>query len=173
MNLTLDERTKIFEKVCRLVETKHFNPAMNGADWNALVRSRRDQIIACDDPEVFEKEVNRLVAELKTSHTGFQIHYPRASPIAPLQSLGDRAQHALPNFGRESNGVIRILVRELPPRMSLYPRPEPARDDHQLVVVGEQLPFVVWGTTRKDPIWVQFRARHPGASHLLGFAGQS
>ena len=30
MNLTLDERTKIFEKVCRLVETKHFNPAMNG-----------------------------------------------------------------------------------------------------------------------------------------------
>src|SRR5271157_4314798 len=72
MNLTLDERTKIFDKVCRLVETKHFNPAMNGADWNALVRGRRDQIIACDDPEAFEKEVNRLVAELKTSHTGFR-----------------------------------------------------------------------------------------------------
>ena len=48
MNLTLDERTKIFDKVCRLVETKHFNPAMNGVDWNALVRSRRDQILACD-----------------------------------------------------------------------------------------------------------------------------
>ena len=45
MNLTLDERTKIFDKVCRLVETKHFNPGMNGADWNALVRSRRDQIL--------------------------------------------------------------------------------------------------------------------------------
>ena len=39
MNLTLDERTKIFDKVCRLVETKHFNPAMNGVDWNALVRA--------------------------------------------------------------------------------------------------------------------------------------
>ena len=39
MNLTLDERTKIFDKVCRLVETKHFNPAMNGVDWNALVQS--------------------------------------------------------------------------------------------------------------------------------------
>ena len=72
MNLTLDERKKIFDKVCRLVETKHFNPAMNGADWNALVRSRRDQIIACSEPEAFEKEVNRLVAELKTSHTGFR-----------------------------------------------------------------------------------------------------
>ena len=72
MNLTLDERTKIFDKVCRLVETKHFNPAMNGADWDALVRSRRDQILACSEPEAFEKEVNRLVAELKTSHTGFR-----------------------------------------------------------------------------------------------------
>src|ERR1039458_630916 len=72
MNLTLDERKKIFDKVCRLVETKHFNPAMNGVDWNALVQSRRDRILACDGAEAFEKEVYRLVAELKTSHTGFR-----------------------------------------------------------------------------------------------------
>jgi len=72
MNLTLDQRTKIFDKVCRLVETKHFNPAMNGVDWNALAQSRRDQILTCAEPEAFEKEVQRLVAELKTSHTGFR-----------------------------------------------------------------------------------------------------
>ena len=72
MNLTLDQRTKILDKVCRLVETKHFNPAMNGVDWNALARSRRDQILACTDAVAFEKEVQSLVAELKTSHTGFR-----------------------------------------------------------------------------------------------------
>ena len=72
MNLTLEERTKILDKVCRLVETKHFNPAMNGVDWNALAQNRREQILACEAPESFEKEVNRLVAELKTSHTGFR-----------------------------------------------------------------------------------------------------
>jgi C-terminal processing protease CtpA/Prc len=72
MNLTLGQRTKIFDKVCRLVETKHFNPAMNGVDWNALAQSRRDQILACTEAEAFEKEVQRLVAELKTSHTGFR-----------------------------------------------------------------------------------------------------
>jgi carboxyl-terminal processing protease len=72
MNLTLDERTKILDKVCRLVETKHFNPAMNGVDWNALAQSRRDQILACTDAVAFEKEVQSLVAELKTSHTGFR-----------------------------------------------------------------------------------------------------
>jgi len=61
-----------FDKVCRLVETKHFNPAMNGVDWNALAQSRRDQILACTEAEAFEKEVQNLVAELKTSHTGFR-----------------------------------------------------------------------------------------------------
>jgi carboxyl-terminal processing protease len=72
MNLTLEGRTKIFDKVCRLVETKHFNPGMNGVDWNTLAQARRDQILACAEPEAFEKEVHRLVAELKTSHTGFR-----------------------------------------------------------------------------------------------------
>lgn len=72
MILTLAERTKIFDKVSRLVETKHFNPAMNGVDWNALAQNRRDQILASSEPEAFEKEVQRLVAELKTSHTGFR-----------------------------------------------------------------------------------------------------
>jgi C-terminal processing protease CtpA/Prc len=72
MNLTLEERKKIFDKVCRLVQTKHFNPAMNGVDWNALVQNRRDQILACTEPEAFEKEVQTLVAELRTSHTGFR-----------------------------------------------------------------------------------------------------
>src|SRR6202046_739256 len=72
MNLTLEERTKIFDKVCRLVETKHFNPSMNGVDWNALAKDRREQILASGEPETFAKEVQSLVAELKTSHTGFQ-----------------------------------------------------------------------------------------------------
>ncbi len=72
MNLNLDERTKIFEKVRRLVATKHFDPGMNGVDWDALAQSRRDQILASNEPQAFEKEVQKLVAELKTSHTGFR-----------------------------------------------------------------------------------------------------
>ena len=72
MSLTIEERTKIFNKVCRLVETKHFDPGMNGVNWKSLAQSRRDQILACAQPEAFEKEVHRLVAELKTSHTGFR-----------------------------------------------------------------------------------------------------
>jgi carboxyl-terminal processing protease len=72
MNLTLEERTKIFDKVCRLVETKHFDPSMSGVDWNALAKDRRDQILASANPEAFENEVQNLLTELKTSHTGFR-----------------------------------------------------------------------------------------------------
>jgi len=72
MNLNLAERTKIFDKVSRLVETKHVDPALNGVDWNSLARARRDEIVARTKPEVFEKEVHQLVTELKTSHTGFR-----------------------------------------------------------------------------------------------------
>jgi len=93
MNLNLDERTKIFDKVCRLVQTKHFNPGMNGVDWNALAQSRKDQVLACTEPEAFEKEVGRLVAELKTSHTGFRHAGMRNIPArhainATLQRIG-------------------------------------------------------------------------------------
>lgn len=72
MNLTLVKRQKIFDKVCHLVEQKHFDPGMNGIDWNALAQSGREPILACSDPEIFEKEVNKLVSKLKTSHTGFR-----------------------------------------------------------------------------------------------------
>jgi hypothetical protein len=74
-------------------KTEHFNPGMNGVDWNALVQDRRDQILACTDPEAFEKEVHKLVAELKTSHTGFRHAGMRNIPArhainATLQRIG-------------------------------------------------------------------------------------
>src|SRR5438067_12900427 len=93
MNLTLDEREKIFDKVCHLVKKKHFAPGMNGLDWNALAQSRREQILECSDPAAFEKEVHKLVAELKTSHTGFRHAGMRNIPArhainATLQRIG-------------------------------------------------------------------------------------
>jgi Tricorn protease C1 domain len=63
MNLTLEERTKIFDKICRLVETKHFNPSMNGVDWNTLAKNRRERILASAEPEAFEKAHTRLAAD--------------------------------------------------------------------------------------------------------------
>jgi carboxyl-terminal processing protease len=64
-------RSEVFDKVCHLVPRKHFNPALNGADWPALVDARKPQIIEAATIERFENEVQDLLNGLKTSHTGF------------------------------------------------------------------------------------------------------
>lgn len=71
MNLTQRDREKIFSRVCRLVQDKHFNPALNGANWELLTSERKDQIIESEQPSEFEKSVQDLLGQLRTSHTGF------------------------------------------------------------------------------------------------------
>ena len=72
--MTLDTKTreKIYARVCELVERKHFDPAMNGANWRELSESRKDKILRSSTDEEFEKQIQELLNELKTSHTGFR-----------------------------------------------------------------------------------------------------
>ena len=71
MDLTRIEKEKILNKVSKLVERKHFNPKLNGADWPSLVRNHTLQILGTQSPELFENEMQVLLSQLKTSHTGF------------------------------------------------------------------------------------------------------
>jgi C-terminal processing protease CtpA/Prc len=45
---------------------------MNGANWEELSRTRKDQILRSNSDEEFEKQMQELLNELKTSHTGFR-----------------------------------------------------------------------------------------------------
>lgn len=72
MSLDNQAREKIYSRVCQLVARKHFDPAMNGANWEELSVSRKHQILESDSDEEFEKQIQDLLAELKTSHTGFR-----------------------------------------------------------------------------------------------------
>ena len=71
MNLRRQNREAIFNKVCRLVETRHFNTKLNGAEWRSIVDARATRILDLEDPEEFEKDIHELLSQLKTSHTGF------------------------------------------------------------------------------------------------------
>src|SRR6516165_10078833 len=81
MNTSQSEREKVFAKVRRLVREKHFNPSSHGGDWDELAAQRAQEILM--DPEQFEKHVHSLLAELRTSHTGF-FHMSNRSVPAPL-----------------------------------------------------------------------------------------
>jgi carboxyl-terminal processing protease len=72
MSLELSARTKIYTRVSELVTRKHFDPAMNGADWNALASSRKDEVLKSATDDDFERKMQELLNELKTSHTGFR-----------------------------------------------------------------------------------------------------
>jgi carboxyl-terminal processing protease len=72
MTLDTQSREKIYSRVSDLVMRKHFDPAMNGADWPTLVSTRKDQILRIETDEDFERCMQELLNELKTSHTGFR-----------------------------------------------------------------------------------------------------
>src|SRR3989442_5791936 len=72
MSLDLQTREKIYSRVCDLVTRKHFDPGMNGANWEELSKTRKDQILRSGSDDEFEKQIQELLNELKTSHTGFR-----------------------------------------------------------------------------------------------------
>jgi C-terminal processing protease CtpA/Prc len=72
MSLDNQAREKVYSHVCELVTRKHFDPGMNGANWEELSKARRDHILRSTNDEEFEKQIQDLLAELKTSHTGFR-----------------------------------------------------------------------------------------------------
>ena len=72
MTLSVQIRKKIYERVCQLVTRKHFDPGMNGANWEELSKTRKDQILRSNCDDEFEKRMQELLNELKTSHTGFR-----------------------------------------------------------------------------------------------------
>ena len=80
MSLNRQDREKILDKVVRLVEKKHFDPSLNGVNWQALVEGQRHRILDSAGQEDFEHEVHGLVSELKTSHTGFFHQSSRSIP---------------------------------------------------------------------------------------------
>lgn len=71
MKVPRPEREKIFAKVCRLVREKHFNPGLNGVNWEQLAAERSEEILTATDSEQFENLLQKLLSELRTSHTGF------------------------------------------------------------------------------------------------------
>jgi len=48
MSLDVQMREKIYSRVCELVTKKHFDPGMNGANWEELSKDRR--IRSCEAP---------------------------------------------------------------------------------------------------------------------------
>src|SRR5689334_13035642 len=69
--LTFDQRAQIFDKTVAKVTKEYFDPNFNGTRWPELARDSRQEILANEDAEAFERSMHELVRRLGTSHTGF------------------------------------------------------------------------------------------------------
>src|ERR1039457_934209 len=68
--LTRNDRSEILDRVAEVVRKRFYDPQLNGVDWTSLVNQRREAIVGAA-PDQFEKALNELLLELKTSHVGF------------------------------------------------------------------------------------------------------
>ena len=77
MSLDSQAKEKIYSRVCELVARKHFDPGMNGANWEELSKSRADQILRSGTDEEFEKQIQELLNEIREKQLADELKTPR------------------------------------------------------------------------------------------------
>ena len=104
--ITRKDREKLLSKIAELVQKKHFNPSLNGANWSELVESRRSRILEADTVERLEHEIQDLLSQLKTSHTGIFHESLRTIPARFATSVRLRPASSLSCFNRRSRAFV-------------------------------------------------------------------
>lgn len=65
------EPEECFDKVWNIINDEFWDPNFNGVNWEDARKRYRPEAIATQDHETFAEIVNRMLAELKTSHTRY------------------------------------------------------------------------------------------------------
>jgi len=60
-----------FDKIWSIINDEFWDPNFNGLDWVDARKRYRPKAIAAEDHESFAEIINRMLAELKTSHTRY------------------------------------------------------------------------------------------------------
>lgn len=62
---------KVFEQAWKTVNDNFFDPKFNGVNWSAMREKYAPQAAQAQSPDELATVINRMLAELKTSHTRF------------------------------------------------------------------------------------------------------
>src|SRR5260370_7927453 len=90
--LTRNDRSEILDRVAEVVRKRFYDPQLNCVDWTSLVNQRREAIVNAA-PDQFEKALNELLLELKTSHVGFfGAHFKAASARQAINATVIKAE---------------------------------------------------------------------------------
>lgn len=70
-------RAEVFQQIWETVRDSFFDPHLNGVDWEAARQRYSSKAAGASSDDEFRAVVNKMLAELKTSHTHY---YTRADP---------------------------------------------------------------------------------------------
>src|SRR5215831_19318557 len=68
-NLSLKDRTKVFEEVWKIVNDNYYSTRFNGVNWNQIHARYRPQIESARDDQEFYAVLRRMIGELHDTHT--------------------------------------------------------------------------------------------------------
>jgi len=71
IELNENQRAEVIDRLIQTVETKFYDPKLNGVDIRGRLEASKADIIRKANPEEFETAVNEVLKELRTSHVGF------------------------------------------------------------------------------------------------------
>ncbi|MFP4532066.1 MAG: S41 family peptidase [Desulfobacterales bacterium] len=77
-----------FRETARVIEEGFYRPDMKGIDWPALVADYQELIEKTQTPSEFSDVTNRMIGELKASHTGISNPGPGSDLRQPSGRLG-------------------------------------------------------------------------------------
>lgn len=81
--LSSSERLQVFNKVWNLINTRYYDPKMNGVNWLSVQHEYRPLIVRTDDDSQFYDVIKRMVNKMNDSHTRF---------LTPLEARQRRAR---------------------------------------------------------------------------------
>ncbi len=71
IELNEGQRAEVIDRLIQTIETKFYDPKLNGVDIRGRMEAAKPEIIRKGTPEDFETAVNEVLKELRTSHVGF------------------------------------------------------------------------------------------------------
>ncbi len=162
--LTLAQRANIFTLVWTRVRDKHYDPKLNGLDWNAARARYQPRALKAPTDAAFYQTLNEMLGELKQSHLGVRAPEEAQAlsadhPTAPGPSTGDTGLTALliggqavvtrvePDSGAEKAGIKPGFVLTDVAGKSLAPLLKRIQDRKPALREGEQR-VGVWALVR-------------------------
>lgn len=105
-HLSVAMRRRLFDLVWTRVRDRHYDPKMNGLDWNAVRRRYEPKALQAQNDAAFYQTLNQMLSELGQSHLGVR------APEEARDMAGDKPAPASDRQGE--TGITALLLGEQP-----------------------------------------------------------